>query len=212
MIFRRVLMLSALAIGLLAAVPGPARAADEFQGAKDFINNLSSQAIATMTKPGVGDAERIPLFRKLFAGSVDLPFIGKLVLARHWRTATPEQQQEFLKLFEDMVVLTWAPRFKDAGDKVTIQAVDAKADIDQGIVVESSITREKQEPISVLWRVRQQPDNSYRVVDLKVEGTSMLLQYRDEYASVINQNGGKVEGLLEALRKKVAQLSQPAVN
>jgi len=207
MIFRRALMLSVLAIGLVAAMPHAVRAADDLEGAKTFIGNLANRAIASMTTKGLTDSERTQNFRKLFIGSVDLPVIGKFVLGRHWRAATPEQQQEFLGLFEDMLVLTWSARFKDAADTVTFQVTDAKSDVDQGIVVESRILREKQEPVSVLWRLRAN-DGSFRVIDLIVEGTSMLFEYREEYASVINQNGGKVEGLLVAMRKKVAQLQQ----
>ena len=208
MMFRRALMLSALAIGLVVATPHAVRAAESYQGAKDFIANLANQAIASMTAKDLSDTERTQNFRKLFIGSVDLPVIGKFVLGRHWRTATPEQQQEFLDLFENMLVLTWSSRFRDAADTVTFQVVDAKPDVDQGILVESHIVREKQEPVSVLWRLRT-TDGSYRVIDLIVEGTSMLFEYREEYASVINQNGGKVEGLIEALRKKVTQLQRP---
>ena len=207
MIFRRVLMLSALALSLVAALPQTARAADDLDGAKKFVGDLANQAITSMTSKGLSDTERTRNFRKLFIGSVDLPVIGKFALGRHWRTATPEQQREFLGLFEDMLVLTWSARFKDAADHVTFQVVDAKSDADQGIIVESRILREKQEPVAVLWRLRAN-DASFRVIDLIVEGTSMLVEYREEYASVINQNGGKIEGLLDALRKKVAQLQQ----
>ena len=211
MLFRRALMLSALAIGLFAATLQPVRADESLQGGKDFVTNLANQAIAFMTAKDVSDSQRTEHFRKLFVSSVDMPYIGKLVLARHWRTATPEQQQEFLGLFEDMLVLTWSTRFKDAAGNVTFQTVDAKPDGDQGVQVETHILRDKQEPVVVLWRLRP-ADGGFRVIDLLVEGTSMLFTYREEYASVINQKGGKVEGLLEELRKKVAQLQQPAAN
>ena len=83
-------------------------------------------------------------------------------------------------------------RFKDAADHVTFQVVDAKSDADQGIIVESRILREKQEPVAVLWRLRPTA-GGFRIIDLIVEGTSMQFQYRDEYAAVITQSGGKIE-------------------
>jgi len=60
--------------------------------------------------------------------------------------------------------------------------------------------------VAVLWRLRT-AEGGFRIVDLIVEGTSMQFQYRDEYAAVINQGGGKIDGLIEALRQKVAQLT-----
>jgi phospholipid transport system substrate-binding protein len=206
MLTRRILIVSVLAAGLSLAAP-IAAFAETLQSARDFVDVLSQQTIETLTGGNVGDSQRIERFRKIFVTSVDMPVIGKLVMARHWRNATPEQQQEFLKLFEDVVVLTWSNRFKDAAGKVKLEVVDARSDVDQGIQVESRIVRDKQDPLPLIWKIRQTADGGFRVVDLVAEGTSMVFTYREEYASVINQRGGKVDGLLEELRKLVARLS-----
>lgn len=206
MLSRRLMILAALAGGLLLSPLSAARAESD-ETAKQFVSDLADHAIKTMTDNAVTDSQRIDDFRKLFVGSVDLPVVGKLVLARYWRVATPDQQREFLKLFEDMLVLTWSNRFKDAAGNVTFQVVDSRPDVAQGVLVDSQIVREKQQPVPVIWRLRRN-DGGLRIIDLVVEGTSMVFTYREEYASVITQNGGKVEGLLAALRRKVAQLSQ----
>jgi phospholipid transport system substrate-binding protein len=72
-------------------------------------------------------------------------------------------------------------------------------------VVDSRIKREKLEPIAVSWRVRKAGD-TFKVLDIKVEGASMAFTHRSEYSSVIQGNGGQIDALLVALRKKVAQL------
>ncbi|MDH5488800.1 MAG: ABC transporter substrate-binding protein, partial [Rhodospirillaceae bacterium] len=61
--------------------------------------------------------------------------------------------------------------------------------------------------IRVDWRVRQNGDE-YRIVDVYVEGISMGQTQRSEFASVIKQKGGTVEGLLQVLRTKVSSLQQ----
>lgn len=204
MLSRRFFLFAAFAASLLLGTP--ARAEDD--PAVGFVNNLATQAIEVMTSKSVPDGERTERFRKLFIGSVDLQMIGKYVLARYWRIATPDEQQEFLKLFEDMLVLTWSNRFKDAANKVTFAVDESKPDVDDGVIVESRILREKQEAVPVTWRLRKSPEG-LRIIDLVIEGTSMTFTYRQEYASVINQRGGKVEGLLGEMKRKVAQLSQP---
>jgi len=206
MLRRRAFVFFALMLSLLVAAPESGRAAEDLAGAKVFIGNLANQSIAAMTAKGPSEAARTQSFRKLFIEAVDLPAISRFVLGRHWRTASPEQQQEFLGLFSDLLVLTWSARFRDAADTVTFQVTDAKPDIEQGVAVESRILREKQAPVAVLWRLRT-AEGGFRIVDLIVEGTSMQFQYRDEYAAVINQGGGKIDGLIEALRQKVAQLT-----
>jgi phospholipid transport system substrate-binding protein len=203
---RRSLLFASLATGLVAFLPRLSRA-DEATQPTAFVSSLAQDAIQVMTGPGLSDAERINRFRTLFIGAVDLPTLGRFVLARHWRTATPDQQRQFLHLFEEMLVLTWSNRFKDAGGKINLRVDGAKPDGDQGVWVETHILRDNQEPVAIIWRLRQ-IDGAWRIIDLTVEGTSMAFTYRDEYASVINQSGGQIEGLLSAMSKKVDQLSQ----
>ena len=158
----------------------------------------------TVAVKGLSDDERARRFRTLFVDTFDLPEIGKLVLGRYWRVATPEQQQEFLRLFEDVQVYTWTRRFKEySGETLDVLSVSPEGETD--FVVESRIKREKLEPISVSWRVRKAGE-SFHVLDIKVEGASMAFTHRSEYSSVIQSGGGQVEALLAALRKKVAQL------
>ncbi len=58
-------------------------------------------------------------------------------------------------------------------------------------------------PAKVDWRVTR-ADGAYKITDVVVEGVSMAVTQRSEFASVIQRNGGKVEGLLAMLRQKTA--------
>lgn len=202
MISRRTL-LSALA-GLAFSFAASSLAAAEADP-KAFVSQLASTAMETMTAKGIPDAERHKRFRTLFTSDVDMHELGKLVLGRHWRTASPEQQVEFLKEFEDVVVLTWATRFKDYGGDLRHVVTGSSSDGERGITVESKVERDKQQPIALQWKLRQS-ESGFKVVDLVVEGASMMVTYRSEYASVIQANGGKIDGLLSALRTKIAEL------
>ena len=207
MISRRLVLTAALMLGLVVSSAVPARADVDEQQAKDMVTTLAKQAIEVMTGKDISEADRIQRFRSLFISSVDLPVISRFVLARHWKAASPDQQQDFMKLFEDMLVYTWASRFKDASDKIAIKVVGVRTDGDQGVIVETAILREGQEPVPVLWRLRRS-DGALRIQDLLIEGTSMIVTYREEYGSVINQNGGNINGLLDVLRKKTVAMAQ----
>lgn len=203
MVSRRSLIASFAAAAALFAATGPARA-DTMGDARAFIQKLADTAMNTVAVKGLPEDERTRRFRTLFVDTFDLPEIGKLVLGRYWRAATPQQQQEFLKLFEDIQVYTWTKRFKDySGETLEILAVAPEGETD--VIVDSRIKREKLEPINVNWRLRKSPEG-FRVLDIKVEGASMALTHRSEYSSVIQANGGQVEGLLSAMRTKIAQL------
>lgn len=203
MLSRRSLIAAFAAVAAVVSLAAPVRA-DTNADARAFIQRLADTAMNTVAVKGLTDEERASRFRTLFVDTFDLPEIGKLVLARYWRTATPEQQQEFLRLFEDIQVYTWTRRFKDySGETLDILGVQAEGEND--LQVESRIKRQKLDPIAVSWRVRRAGD-TFKVLDIKVEGASMAFTHRSEYSSVIQGNGGKVEALLAALRKKVAQL------
>jgi phospholipid transport system substrate-binding protein len=208
MMFRRTFL--AAVVGLLLSVSlAPSVHAVE-QDPKAFVVNLANSAMEIMTTKGLSDHDRASKFRALFTGDVDIHEIAKFVLGRYWRAATPEQQQEFLKLFEDVVVLTWSPRFKDYGGDLRHTVLAVSQDGERGITVDSKVDRDKQKPIELQWRLKQ-GEGGLRVVDLVVEGSSMAITYRSEYASVIQANGGKVDGLLSAMRTKVAELRANSV-
>jgi phospholipid transport system substrate-binding protein len=186
-----------LAIALVPAVPAPAGAsADPTQ----FIKSMGEKAINELTGPNVTEAERQERFRQLFTESFDVPTIGKFVLGRYWRTATDAERAEFLKLFEDFIVKSYAVRFADyAGESFDVQNTTGAAD--GASVVHSRINRKGAETIRVDWRVQQSQDR-LAITDVIVEGVSMAVTQRSEFASVIQSKGGKVAGLIDALRAK----------
>jgi len=73
--------------------------------------------------------------------------------------------------------------------------------------VKSLVDRGAQQPIRVDWRITF-PDGRYKIIDIVVEGVSMVQTQRSEFSSVIRRSGGKVEGLLTALREKAVSVSQ----
>lgn len=193
-------------LALLAPLLAVPAAADDETDSQTFVRNLADNAIITVADHQLSDTERNERFRRLFVSSFDLPEIGKFVLSRFWRQATPDQQAEFLKLFEDYTVLTWARRFKDySGEK--LETLGAIKDGDKGWVVDSHILRPNNAPpIAVQWRLKKGDDGTYRIIDIVVEGVSMAITQRSDYASAMQANGGRMDSLLSALRSKIDQM------
>jgi phospholipid transport system substrate-binding protein len=198
-----------LAVILLATstlLGAPAGAADKSPDeAKAFIQNLAQQAITTVAQRDLSDSDRNDRFRRLFVASFDLPQISQFVLGRYWRSATPEQQQEFIKQFQEMQVLNWAQRFKDYKGE-NLQVTSAAKDGDKVFTVDSVINHPPAQPMPVQWKVHQTDDGQLRVSDIVVEGVSMAITQRSDYNSMLQGNGGKIDGLLTALRTKVDQM------
>lgn len=202
MLSRRILLLSAVAAATCLRAPSIGFAVEV--NARSFIQGLADTAMNTVAVKDLSDAERALRFRNLFVNTFDLPEISKLVLGRYWRPATAEQRGEFQKLFEDIQVYTWTRRFKEySGETLDIFGVEADASGDSLVV--SQIRRHNLAPINVSWRVRKDGE-TFRVVDIIVEGASMIVTYRSDYSGVLSSQGGKMDSLLAVMRQKADQL------
>jgi phospholipid transport system substrate-binding protein len=170
--------------------------------AERFITSLADKAITTLTGEDVTREKRAQRFRSILTEHFAVETIGRWVLGRHWRKATEGEREEYLGLFEDLLVITYAERFaKYSGETLVISK--SVVNDDQDIVVYSLLKRaEGLQPLKVNWRVRER-DESFKITDIIVEGISMGQTQRSEFASVIRQNGGEIENLLSLLRKRL---------
>ena len=184
-----------LTAGILAAHPPAAAAADPTA----LISNLGREALAVLGK-GTNESQRVARFRELLREDFDVPGIARFVLGRYWNTATEEQRAEFVKLFENYVAAAYATRLAEyAGEqfKVTGSRPDGG-----GAIVSSQILRPAgSAPIKVDWRLTGRNGN-YKISDVSVDGISMAVTQRSEFASVIQHSGGQLQGLIAMLREK----------
>jgi phospholipid transport system substrate-binding protein len=126
--------------------------------------------------------------------------VARFVLGRYWRVATPAEQQQFQKLFEDYVVFAYAARLSDYGGEI-FKVTGDQPDGD-GYIVASQIVRQNGEPpLKIDWRLIND-NGALKISDVVVEGVSMAVTQRSEFASVIARNGGSINGLLTLMREK----------
>jgi len=180
---------------------------DDFMSAKDpgvFIDKLGEAAIQSLTAPGLTSDDRRQRFRDLLQRSFNVPGIGRFVLGRYWNAATDQERQDYLKLFEELIVRTYADRFSEySGEKFVVGKVQRDTERPKYATVFSTIARPNKQAVRVDWRVRQEDDQTWRVVDVVIEGVSMSITQRSEFASVIESKGGTVKALIDTLRQKV---------
>ena len=185
-----------LVLGLLTAAPDDAVAQD----ARTFVATLGNQAIQVLG-PSVAPAQRVARFRELFREDFDIPGIGQFVLGRYWRTATPEQQQEFLRLFQEYIVQAYSSRLGEYGGEPF--RVTGSRPSGEETVVSSEIDRSGGNRVQVDWYLSNRSGRQ-KITDVYVGGVSMKVTQRDEFASVIQRNGGRVDALMAQLRQKTA--------
>lgn len=196
---RRSVLTAAFAMlsGLLAPAIPAAAAADPAA----MISTLGSRALQVLGK-GATQAQRTERFRELLREDFDVPGIARFVLGRYWNTATEEQRAEYVKLFEDYIAMAYATRLAEYTGE-TFKVTGSRPDAD-GAIVSSQIVRPGgAAPVKVDWRLTGR-NGVYKISDVSVDGISMAVTQRSEFASVIQHNGGQVQGLITMLREKTA--------
>jgi phospholipid transport system substrate-binding protein len=194
-------LIAGLASLALLAGAVPARAAGDAAG---FVADLGARAVGVLTAP-LSAADRETRFRALFDEGFDVGAISRFVLGPHWRTATPAQQQEFATLFEAYEVHAYSVRFSQYGGQ-QLKILGARSEGDAGALVQSEIAAPNggAPPVRVDWRVAAS-GSGYKMTDVVVEGVSMALTERQQFASIIQRGGGQLEVLLKLLRERSGQ-------
>lgn len=195
--FVRMTMAAVLTLAMAAAAqPSVAQP----NSAAEFVATLGDNAIRMLVEEGVTPDQRIANFRELLLEGFDVPLIGRFVLGIHWRRASAEQRTEYAELFQNFLVQSYAARLGQyGGESLRVKATRGEGDEDA--IVSTEIVQKGRPPVKVDWRVRR-GEESYKVVDVIVEGISMVITQRDEFSSVIRRSGGNVEGLLSRLRDR----------
>lgn len=187
-----------VAIALLMAASNGTVAAG--MGADDFIRTVGQQAIESLTGKKLSDGQRQARFRSILDRTFEVPLIARFTLGRFWRHTSSEKRKEYVGLFEDFIVEAYAVRFKNySGEAFTVGKVREINERDS--LVHSELALKDGRKIVVYWRVRG--NDPFKVIDVIVEGVSMAITQRDEFSAIINRNGGQIDGLLVALRKKL---------
>jgi len=194
-----------LVLAAMVAVAASGALAYRTGDASAFIRALGDQAIRVLGTTGSTLEHREASFRRLLHQGFDIPFIARFVLGRYWRTATPSQRDAYMSAFGDFIVATYSSRF-GGYDGETLTLVSERPAGNKDVVVKSRIDRPSGPPIEADWRVRVTGDR-IRIIDVMVEGVSMAITQRSEFASVIGRVG--LNGLVEALRARTSKM--PAV-
>jgi phospholipid transport system substrate-binding protein len=204
---RSLLKLVGLGFAVAAfALPLSSARADS-EGAGKFVQGLGDKAIATLANKNLSSEQASQIFRDMLHNSFDLDLLGKFALGpNNWRSATPEQKQQYLKLFERLVVQVYSDRFKlYTGEKFKVTS--SKSEDDRDTYVTSDILRldAGAAATQVDWRIRNK-GGRYQVIDVIVEGVSMSVTQRSEFSAVIQKNGGDLQEFLDILRERVDKI------
>jgi len=176
--------------------PAEASAPDQFirEVGNDTLKALGDRSLTTEKREG--------LVRNLLTNHLDLDAVGRFCLGRYSRGLTPEQKKEYDALFEDYLTKVYSQLLAQYNGE-TLDVRDGAKAAGSEALVESQINRTNGPPIRVEWKTHQK-DGKPLVTDVIVEGVSMAFTQRQQFESVIQNNGGKIDALFAAMKKQIA--------
>ena len=172
------------------------------ENAITMVENLTQKGIEEVINSNAPIEEKNRIFKKLFTENLDLDFIGRYVLGRYWRTATPQQKKEFISLYKEFNVKTWSKRFDEFKGKSFVFEGTTSASNPKQVFVNTKVPMPEGAPVSVKWRVYENK-GKLKIIDIFIENVSLAQTARNEYTVFISKSPKGIDGLLENLREKV---------
>jgi phospholipid transport system substrate-binding protein len=198
---RRLLFVTLASLGAL-----PARAQQmDIARATAFVDKAGQELVNAINDPRLNQAQRRDRVARILRNAIDIEGTGRFILGRYVRQASPAELQDYLKLFDEIIIRNLSSRFGEyRGVKFSLGRSQQRTEEDA--LVSTLVERPNTPPFTLDWRVAE-INGQPKVVDVIAEGTSLRLTTRSEYSAVIQRNGGRVAALLDAMRGQIAQLA-----
>ena len=187
------------ALSCLAA-PGVRAASESEVGARAVIAETVEEVLAVLRDKSVSTQGRIRSIEKIVYGRFDLEVMSRLVLARNWKRFSEKQKAEYVEEFKRYLTNSYGNRI-ERYDQQEVEILGERDEPRGDVVVKTKVVGGEFEGALVDYRLRNKTGD-WRVIDLVIEGISMVSNYRDQFKSIVSSGGPEL--LLEKLRAKNA--------
>ncbi|WP_353173821.1 MlaC/ttg2D family ABC transporter substrate-binding protein [Paracandidimonas soli] len=177
---------------------------DPQQPADAFVKAVGERALDAMKADNAvrsGDSAAITeVVNTYILPYVNLEKTTRLAAGRHWRQATPEQQQRLVEAFKGTLIRTYSSAFRQITPGSTLVILPYRGAPDAtDTVVKSSLTKERGgAPVAIDYRLEKTADG-WKIYDLNVENIWLIQNYRNQFNQEINAGG--IDGLIKALNR-----------
>ena len=183
---------------LLLLLADPARSDT---GAAEFIESVGAEFLAIAGANGETPASRVRRVREFLDNRTELTTIARFTAGRAWRQMSAPQRAEYQAALRDLAAGFLVKRMEST-DNPTFRVLRSAALPDQGgILVTTEVSGAGSSDLLVDWRLVER-DGQYSIVDVILEGVSLLVTYRSEIAAVLAAERNNIDGLIANLRER----------
>jgi len=169
--------------------------------AKDAVETQINKILVKMQSPefkGLQRDAKVAEIGTIINEVFDWKELSRRTLGRDWKKFSPDQQKEFVSLFEDLLANIYAGRvLAYTSEKIEF---GKETELKKGRVeVESYIITKDNTKVPLFYRMTNK-SGQWRVYDVVIEGVSMVKNYRGQFRQILSKK--KPEDLLQTLREK----------
>jgi len=127
----------------------------------------------------------------------DFREMAKRSLGAHWKKASVDQREEFVRVFSELLARTYLSRIENVGSGMVM--IESEKVKDQKALVRTKVTHKNDVfPINYKLILKK---GEWKVYDVIIENIGLVANYRNEFAGIIRKE--QFPGLLKRLQKKV---------
>jgi phospholipid transport system substrate-binding protein len=189
-------MAFAFALAALGARPLYATAAEPNEAVKQFVEQVNKTSM-TFFESGSDDDAR-ERTRSLLASSFDVPAMAEFALGKAWASTSEEDRKAYLRTFESQAVSEYLHRMKNGA---RIEFTGMRPPDHGDLLAANKVSTPGKDDQTWTWKLRPNGD-SWKIVDVLIDGKSAMLEERDTYAEVLKANHGDINALITYIRSR----------
>ena len=169
-----------------------------FESEEKFVSNFADNAISILSNESLNASQKNIQFTELVMSSIDMNLISKFVLSKYWKLATDDQKKAYLAAFKQYFISSYANKLDQySGEKVIIVSSNAAKKF---VIVKSNIVRDGTDTLKIEldWRLLTR-DSQTKIIDLSIEGISLIIAQREEFQSFLANNDNSLDALINKL-------------
>lgn len=137
----------------------------------------------------------------------DTEYAARLVLAKHWRTATPEQRKRFVEAFYQSLLQNYGEALLEfTPDRLTVLPYRNEQANSDSATVRTEVRRDNGQRVPVNYSLHRTPAG-WKAWDVTIEGISYIRSFRTDFNTEIQQKG--LEAVIARLESQVASGQAP---
>lgn len=188
------------ALVALVALCGAASGTAAVLGPRETMQETIDQVLTVLNDGSLDFDQRLGNLEGIAFERFDLSTMSRLVLARSWKKFSSEQRDEYIAEFKKYLANNYGTRI-NRYDNETVEILDVRDEARGDVTVLTRIVGGEFEDARVDYRMREK-DGVWRVIDVTIEGISMVSNFRDQFREVLSRGGP--DHLIEKLREKNA--------